>query len=64
MALNLTEINAEIAKNQIKINATDAQITKGIKAQDKLKQKQQKQVEKQNKLQAAKRNLTQYNKAG
>jgi hypothetical protein len=63
MALKTTDIDVEISKIQKQIKQTDSQLTKGIKAQDRLKAKQQNQVEKHRQLQAAKSNINKFNKA-
>ena len=64
MTLELSKIDTEIAKLQSVINMRDGRITKAIKNLDKLKKDQQKSVEKQKSLQAAKVNISKFNKAG
>ena len=63
MALKTLDIDVEITNLQVKMNAGDVAIVKTIKKLDSQKKSQQKLIDKHNQLQAAKKNITRFNKA-
>ncbi len=64
MAINIAEIETEIAKIQTQTNTVAGKITTALTALDKLKATQKKLIKKQGQLQAAKIRIANFNKAG
>ena len=64
MALKTSDIDVEIASIQKKMTTGEKAIVSTIKKLDKQKQNQQKLVDKHKRLQSAKININQYNRAG
>lgn len=64
MPIQTNDIDTEITNIQLKINAGEQKITKAIKSLEKLRNNQLKLVNKQKQLQAAKFNISKFNKAG
>ena len=64
MALKTSDIDVEIAGIQKKMTTGEKAIVSTIKKLDKQKQNQQKLVDKHKRLQSAKININQYNRAG